>query len=331
MFQSKFVKKIGIAGWWGGKNTGDEYIQQCLKKAFENDFKVQFIEVPFDINLLNIWKINRLDFLIIGGGGLFTKSPPHPFEIYNLWENRIKVAFGFLGIGVQEVNHNYQSVIRQLIEKSQFFVVRDSGSYDLLNSISKSSKIIKAPDLSFLFPSCFKKNCIKDKIGVNLRIWDFDKERTYNNDEWSKAINDLEGAKKVIPLSFKKNIDDRVAMDNIKGIKNNFFIIDLYEDVNIMIGMRLHSLIFAIQNHIPIIGIAYTPKIERLFDEIGIREFCLKVDEYYRLKNVYKDLKYRHYEISEKLKNFNIQSNIEVTKIVDYIKKKISNRENCSG
>jgi polysaccharide pyruvyl transferase WcaK-like protein len=317
--EMKSCKKIGIAGWWGGQNIGDEYIKYSLKKVFGKHFKVDFIEVPFDPTLLNLWKINNLDFLIIGGGGLFTKMPPHPFDIFDKWGHRLKIPFGFLGVGIQEMRHEYKSIVGDLVERSAFFVVRDAGSFNLLSSFISSPKIIKAPDLTFLYPYQTQKSITKDKIGVNLRVWNFDKERTYDNYQWCRAINRLEGIKKTVPLSFMVNLDDRKALVGIKGIKEPDFNIKLYEDINIMIGMRLHSLIFAVQNSIPAIGIAYTPKVERFFSELNLNEFCLKLNEWTRLNETVQEVSKRRKEITDKLEQYTTDSNAAVVNCIEYV------------
>jgi polysaccharide pyruvyl transferase WcaK-like protein len=321
----KSLKKIGIVGWWGGKNAGDEYIKHCLTKVFEKDFKIKFIETPFNPNFWNLLNINRLDFLIIGGGGLFTKTPPHPFDTFNDWSKRLKIPFGFLGVGVQEVSDKYKSIIEEIIGRSAFFVVRDTGSYDLINSCLSSSNIIKAPDLTFIYPYQTQRNEKKDKIGVNLRVWNFDRKRTYDNYNWCQAINKLEGIKKTIPLSFKENLEDNEALECIHGIKNYDFNISIYKDIKIMIGMRLHSLIFAVQNSIPVIGIAYTPKIERFFSELNLKEFCLKLYEYDLLDYTIQEALKRHKEISKKLQQYTSESNTIITKTIKTIKNIIGN------
>ncbi len=321
----KSSKKIGITGWWGGRNIGDEYIKCSLKKAFEKHFRVDFVEVPFDPTFWNLWKINSLDFLIIGGGGLFTKMPPHPFEIFEKWGHRLRVPFGFLGVGVQEMPHQYRSVIESLIERSVFFVVRDTGSFNLLNSIASSRKIMRAPDLTFLYPYQTQSNVAKDKIGINLRVWNFDNERTYDHDKWCQAINRLEGIKKTIPLSFMESLDDREALGGIQGIKECDFNIRLYEDINIMIGMRLHSLIFAVHNSIPPIGIAYTPKVERFFSELNLNEFCLNVSEYPRLKETFQEVSLRHEDISKKLQKYTFESQVALANCMNSIKNIVKN------
>jgi polysaccharide pyruvyl transferase WcaK-like protein len=318
--EMKSSKKIGIVGWWGGQNIGDEYIKYSLKKVLGNHFKVDFIEVPFDPTFWNLRKINHLDFLIIGGGGLFTKTPPHPFETFDKWGHRLKIPFGFLGVGVQEMRHEYKSIIESLIERSAFFVVRDTGSFNLLNSFVSSPKILRAPDVTFLFPYQTQSNVAKDKIGVNLRVWNFDKERTYDNYKWCQAINKLEGIKKTVPLSFMQNLDDREALAGIQGIQESDFNIQLYEDINIMIGMRLHSLIFAVHNSIPSIGIAYTPKVKRFFSELDLNEFCLNVSEYFRLNETFQEVSKRHEEISKKFQQYTLDSSIVVAGCIERIK-----------
>jgi polysaccharide pyruvyl transferase WcaK-like protein len=318
-------KRIGLAGWWGGQNIGDEYIKYSLRKVLENHFKLDFIEVPFDPTFWNLWKINNLDFLIIGGGGLFTKTPPHPFEIFNKWGHHLKIPFGFLGVGVQEIRQEYKSIIESLVERGAFFVVRDTGSFNLLNSFISSPKIMKAPDLTFLYPYQTRSNVAKDKIGVNLRVWNFDKGRTYDNYKWCQEINRLEGVKKTVPLSFMENLDDREALAGLRGIKESDFNIKLYEDINIMIGMRLHSLIFAAQNSIPSIGIAYTPKVERFFSDLNLNEFCLNVSEYSRLSETFQEVSIRHKEISKKLQQYTVESNIAIANCLESIKNIVKN------
>ncbi|UCC94469.1 MAG: polysaccharide pyruvyl transferase family protein [Candidatus Omnitrophota bacterium] len=325
MADVKSRKKIGFIGWWAGRNIGDEYIQFCLRKAFGDEFKIKFIETSFEPNFWNLRNINSLDFLIIGGGGLFTKSPFFPFSHFNDWGHRLKVSFGFLGVGVQEISDKYKSVMRQLIERSAFFVVRDTGSFNLVNSLSPSSKILKAPDLTFLYPYQVQRKTAQDKIGVNLRVWNFDQERTYDNGQWSQAINRLNKAKKPIPLSFKKGLDDRDALRGIEGTKNDTFCIGLYEDVAVMVGMRLHSLIFAAQNSIPVIGIAYTPKIPRFFSDLNLPEFCLKVSEYSRLESVFSEALERSREIGSILAHYTRNAEQLLKARIEDIKNQIKN------
>jgi polysaccharide pyruvyl transferase WcaK-like protein len=284
LFSLNKKKKVGIAGWWGGKNEGDLYIINVLKKAFSNKFDVIPINIPFRNNNDPIRYFNKLDFLLIGGGGLFTLNFPPPFNNYNEWGGSLKTPFGFLGLGVQEISEKQRQLFSDIVSNSLFFAVRDTGSYDV--AIQYTNMVDKIADLTFLCPRKIEVDPNRSKLGVNLRIWNFDENRTYNNAIWCEAINNLKYNKVKIPLSFLKELKDSAAMDKINAINSPKFNMDLYKNINTMVGMRLHSLIFAIQNSIPVIGISYTPKIKRLFNDIGLQEFILEVNESQKLSQL---------------------------------------------
>jgi len=316
-------KKIGLIGWWGGKNEGDRYILETLEKAFGDSFLLYPIEIPFDPKWTTRFQLNRLDFLVVGGGGLFTEAPPKPFDTFGKWGDRIKPPIGFLGVGVQEIKPEYQSIMKQIIERSKFFIVRDSGSFELVNHFS--SRVMKVPDLTFLYPRYVSKKKASSTIGVNLRIWNFDERRTYDNSAWCCAINALPWKKETIPLSFLDGLKDADAMKDIEGERNTAFDIHIYERLRIMIGMRLHSLIFAAQNSIPVIGIAYTPKVRRFFQEVGLEEFCLGLGEHGRLGEVFNEAVKRSDEIEGILKRFTLDSNATIANMIKEVKSKMDN------
>jgi polysaccharide pyruvyl transferase WcaK-like protein len=316
-------KKIGLIGWWDGKNEGDKYILQCMRKAFEGNFTLSLIHTPFKFNWIKRFRLNKLNFLIIGGGGLFTISPPKPFDEFDKWKDCLKIPFGFLGVGIQGIKPKHRSVIKQIVESSKFFILRDGGSYELVSRFS--SKIEKAPDLTFLHPRIInrKKGCLA--IGVNLRVWNFDEGRTYDNDAWCRAINALPQEKETIPLSLLEGQKDADAMKDIDGKRNRTFDINIYTKIRIMIGMRLHSLIFAAQNSIPIIGIAYAPKVRRFFQEVGLEEFCLDTNEYGRLGEVFEEAMNRRGEIETILGQYTHDANIAITNTAKEVKNEILN------
>jgi len=315
------AKKIGVVGWWQGENEGDTYIKHCLEKILGNEYSLEFIETPFKPDRRNLWKINKLDFLIVGGGGLFTKSPPYPFSIFSQWKKSLKTRFGFLGVGIREIGPAYRPLIEELANESEFFVVRDKESLELIKPFTP--KAMQAPDLTFLYPRKIERNAEREEIGVNLRIWNFEGEKQLDREKWSQAINSLSGNKRTVPLSFKEGLDDRQAMELIQGSKSKAFDMGLYRGIGCMVGARLHSLIFAAQNGIPIIGIAYTPKISRFFSELGLDEFCLGLDEYDLLEEKFQLVLERQEEISYKLQRYSSKANAAVSKCLDGIKCKL--------
>ncbi|NTK05486.1 polysaccharide pyruvyl transferase family protein, partial [Enterococcus faecium] len=69
-------------------------------------------------------------------------------------------------------------------------------------------------------------------------------------------------------------------------------LIDLYEDLDIIIGTRMHSMIVAISQDIPVIGISWQPKVSEIFKIIDnensvfdIKTFGEKTDEIIAILN----------------------------------------------
>lgn len=316
-------KKVGLIGWWGGKNEGDKCLLDNLKEAFRDGFNLQPIETPFDADPVTIAMLNGLDFIIVGGGGLFTASPPRPLDTFTEWKDQLKTPFGLLGVGVQEISPRYRDVISEIARRSVFFNVRDTGSFESVGPLSP--KVTKAPDISFLHPRKINMKKDANAVGVNLRIWNFDEKRTYDNKAWCEAVNALPGEKETVPLSFLEGVMDSDAMKRIKGKHNEIFDIKIYENIHVMIGMRLHSLVFAVQNAIPIIGIAYTLKVRRFFEEVGLQDYCLGLEEYGRLGEVFASAVKNRGNISEALRRYTAQSNASITAEVERVKNIIRN------
>jgi polysaccharide pyruvyl transferase WcaK-like protein len=315
--QNSRKMKIGLIGWWRGRNAGDEIILQVLRDAFGKGFDIFPISTSFRIDADVIHRLNTLDFLIVGGGGLFTHTPPEPFDTFEIWEERLTVPFGFLGVGVQEINPGYAETIRQIVERSVFFVVRDIGSFELVRRFSPNVR--KAPDLTFLRPLDAVRTRNAGLLGVNLRVWNFDEKRTYDNAAWCRAINSINMGKETIPFSSLNALKDADAMRCIEGRKNRTFNESQYEKIKVMVGMRLHSLIFAVQKGIPVIGISYAPKVRRFFQEIGLEEFCLGVEEYGRLGEVFHKALEREKEISETLARYTESAHGEITRLINTV------------
>jgi polysaccharide pyruvyl transferase WcaK-like protein len=95
-----------------------------------------------------------------------------------------------------------------------------------------------------------------------------------------------------IPFQFSGSDDDRPGISILKDeLKENkiihYFskeysprqILGLISMADIVIGERFHSAIFSIIAKKPVIGISYLPKVERLFKEIGYRQYCVSLKD----------------------------------------------------
>lgn len=308
--------RVCLLGWWEGKNEGDLYMLEVLKKAFDGAFETSPRRIPFKFTWLKRIYLNSFDFMIVGGGGLFIKAPPKPFDTYDRWGDSVKPGLSFFGVSIEGLDPEYESVTRRLIEKSRFFIVRDTRSFELLRRLSP--KVELAPDITFLYPRRVRRNINPDLIGVNLR-----KTGTCDSSLWARAINSLEGRKVLIPMSELEDCRDADEMAGIKGELLPRFDISVYSGIRLVISMRLHALIFAVQNAIPVIGIAYAPKVRNLFYDLGMEEFCLEPGEHARLPEVFKELTRRQDEISARLQSYTELASRQVAARIDWIKREI--------
>lgn len=315
-------KRMALVGWWGGGNEGDRYIREVLGRALGDDFNIYPMETHFEMTEAALEALNGFDVVLVGGGGLFTLEPPKPFGTFQEWKGRFRAPLAFLGVGVEAVPPEHAETIRAIVEASAAFVVRDRGSFDLVRPFSP--RAAKGPDITFLYPRRIERAPDPRATGVNLRIWDFDAGRRYDNAAWCEAINALPGEKETIPLSFAEGLRDADAMQGIRGRRNSRFDMDLYRNVRVMVGMRLHSLIFAVQNGIPVIGIAYAPKVRRFLAEVGLEEYCLGVDEPGRLRELHEKALRNSREISDSMMRYTDEARLAATGLITALKETLS-------
>jgi ABC-type polysaccharide/polyol phosphate transport system ATPase subunit/polysaccharide pyruvyl transferase WcaK-like protein len=315
-------RRIALVGWWGWGNEGDRFIRESVGKALGDSFDVYPVETDFIPDEAALEKLNSFDALLVGGGGLFTTGPPKPFDTFPEWSDRLKVPFGFIGVGVQEIPPRYAETVRALAEGSFGFMVRDRESYDLVRPLS--SRAERGHDLAFLYPRVIARGPDSSAVGVNLRVWDFGERWTYDNKGWCDAINALPGEKETVPLSFTPGLPDADAMRDIRGRHNERFAMELYRNLGILVGMRLHSLVFAVQNGIPVVGIAYVPKVRRFLEEVGLGEFCLGVGEHERLKAVCAEALRKSPEISETMMRYTESARRDLTAHFEVLKRRLS-------
>ena len=82
----------------------------------------------------------------------------------------------------------------------------------------------------------------------------------------------------------------REVMDKMKNASTLVFrecrpreTMGLVKQMDLVIGMRLHSLIYAVNDLVPAIGLSYDPKVESFMEEVGLPYFpaaSFDVDEF---------------------------------------------------
>jgi len=290
--------RIGVIGYYGYGNAGDEVILDNLR-AFLSPHQVTPIPIGFDAAPACIDRLNRYDFLIFGGGGLMQRGPIAPFDTFDRWADNLTTPFGVLGLGVEQPSARYSPTIATLAERSTFFVVRDLRSKDLV----AHPKVRVAPDVTFYRPlqppSAVRPQSGETyRCGVNLRSTDKDAA------EWIDSIRALPCTLRGVLLSSHPDYGEWSTLKQLDPDSTEHFSPQVYAEIDLLIGAAFHSVVFAIQNCVPVIAINNSLKVQRLMQELGFDEFLLEWDERERLASTVRALLHRKDDLRARMASY---------------------------
>lgn len=288
--------RLGLIGWYGHSNYGDERILYCIKRFFsDNDFTIcnNWIDAGQRIN-----ELNQCDFILIGGGGLILRNINHYINIFRSF----KKPFGFIGISIEAKHKSMEEFFELIKQRAEFILVRDTQSKRYLNN---HRKVIVGPDLTFLYPFNIVSKVKEEICGLSLRDWYYWKATIYGGyyevisrlnrrfrfikkiypfAKWNpnKAVKIVKKKFEVvvpIPFYFDSNVinDFDILSRNFKNTPNHFYNNFDYS-IKYLVGMRFHSIVFATQCGIPFVSLSYQPKNESFCSDIGLN--VLSVDLY---------------------------------------------------
>jgi polysaccharide pyruvyl transferase CsaB len=237
--------------------------------------------------------------LISGGGSLLqdvtgSKSIPYYLGVIKLaqWMGRPTFIYAQ---GIGPVNRKlFHPLIKSVFRKCTYISVRDEQSRELLLSMGleqKNVEVVPDPVMGLSLPEDTDASTQSSElsnslpvIGISVRYWEQDRR------ELETLAQGLIKANREIPLHLRflpfhtpsDNEASRYVMDMLKGsITEHGGQVSICEDAihpqqmlrevgqcDILIGMRLHSLIYAAGRRVPLIGISYDPKIDHFLDRI---------------------------------------------------------------
>ncbi|MGM7683415.1 polysaccharide pyruvyl transferase family protein [Cytobacillus sp. Hm23] len=261
--------------------------------------------------LLHTVKHNRkvmkgLDVVIIGGGGilmdLYKREAPL-FGTYGLLGRFYGAKVIVYGCGVGPLNTSIGRLfIRLLTRAADSVSVRDPQSKELLRKIGvkKDIDVIGDPAFSITPERTHKSSEKVKKIGVtslpyyNLKYWP-----EANDEKYEMYVNGM--AQNLDALIKEKGVDitffsTKFPQDvwmtqeiyNRMKYKDHATVIDehlqphqlinICAEQDVVIGTRLHSIIFSYLVETPSIGVAYHHKVEHFMKMIDQENACIPID-----------------------------------------------------
>lgn len=296
------MSDILISGYYGFKNSGDDAlllaILQELKKQNPNIKTAVLSKSPKEtsrfydteaVDRLNpfsvIFNIIKTKMLISGGGTLIQDRTSTKSLMYYLFIIRCARFFGKKimlyanGIGPLE-NKKNRKITAKILNKVDLISLRDEDSEKELRALGVNKPRIEVTaDPAFCLECEKKKSNDKKKACISVR------DRQGIGKEFAETIaaaadylTEKYGYEVVfLPMQPAKDLklseEIRSLMKNksscIKESLKPTEMLSVVSEADLCMGMRLHSLIYAASNALPIIGLVYDPKIVGFMEYIG--------------------------------------------------------------
>lgn len=235
----------------------------------------------------------RTDLLISGGGSLLQDVTSWKSMMYYLSIIGMGICFRkkvFLySQGIGPVRHRWgRWILRTVLNHVDAITVRDNESKSFLERLGVQNKIYCTADAVLsLSPvslamgkEILRKNHIptdKKLIGISIRRWMNTAIWTQKLKQYIEKMN-KQGAYAFIFIPMQFPEDYKTAKEFCNKIPNTFILsnsfgteelMSLIGTLDLLIGIRLHALIFSALMHVPFIGISYDPKIDNFLQAVN--------------------------------------------------------------
>jgi polysaccharide pyruvyl transferase CsaB len=291
--------KCVICGYYGQGNAGDEALLMSLlemlpssvkpivissnPQATQNTYEVESFARGSLISLLS--SLGKEDIFIWGGGSLMQdvtsiRSPLYYAGLMALaqWRGLKTIAYAQ---GIGPLNSELTRwLTKQVLTRCDGISVRDQASANLLKSWNLDCKI--APDPVWALSSqsvASLDNLPSPRIAVSLRPSPL--LTSVRLSKLMEALIDVQETTKagIFLVPFQESKDVAIAQQIASALKGECQIIKIsnprelkgfFQQVDLVIGMRLHSLIMAASVGCCCFGLSYDPKVANLMKEINL-------------------------------------------------------------
>lgn len=272
-------------------------IRVCVLSANPKSTKSNYrVDSEKRFNIFKVSKILKQSKMLINGGGSLIQDATSSHSLYYyLWVMNFAKKLGLkvylYANGIGPVKKRNEKIVRRITNKADLITLRDQMSFDEIKSlgITKPKLKVTADPAVILNGSAdarilkiFAEEQIengKKYMGISVRNW------LKCDSEFSKKIADVadyacEKYNMVpifipmrSPMDVKASEDVAALMKHksyiLKKSYSVFDVIGITQKMNFVIGMRLHTLIYAAGSGVPIIGLIYDPKNKGFMEYIG--------------------------------------------------------------
>lgn len=299
------MSDILISGYYGFKNSGDD----AMLMSVINDLREQKQDIKISVlssnptetsriygvaavNRVNIFEVlkavRRTKMLVMGGGTLIQDSTSTKSLMYYLAILKIalvhkkKVMLYSNGIG--PLSEKHRRTAARILNRIDVITLRDNASLAELNAmgVSKPKIFVTADSVMGLDTKNGKSAlCTSGQrlLGISLR--------EHKNADPDFEVKFAAAADKIcehyglypifLPMQHDRDAEicrrvQRLMKHEADILEGELCVADMIKTISafeIVIGMRLHSLIYSALNGVPSVGLAYDPKVKGVTEELG--------------------------------------------------------------
>jgi len=329
-----------LAGYYGFGNLGDEAIlEMTLKQILEitdrenitvlsgnkevtrKKYNISTIDRYNIFSIINALRTSHV--LVFGGGSLLQDVTSKRSIYYYLFLIRLakfmnnRIVMLSQGIG-PIISEKSKIAVKRTLALVDYITVRDKHSKEFLESIGvDGSKIFLSTDPVINMREDESLKYEKSdtlKVCFSLRNWK-DSDVSEKISKVAKKLIDKGIECHFIPFYFKEDLQ---LVDQIeKNLGNKAFYyrqklttkeaFNIIKTMDVMVGVRLHALIFAAAANVPIVAISYDHKVDHFVNSVNMKIACT-------IDNIDENTLFE--EIMEKIKNedeekANLQEHVE--------------------
>jgi polysaccharide pyruvyl transferase CsaB len=318
------VYRVGISGSYGGLNLGDEAILQSIVRQLRRELPVEItvfsrdpedtrrrhnVECAVPVRKLSraevLPEIERLDLLILGGGGILYDADAKIYlrEVQLAQEARVPVMLYAVGAGPLE-DPAAQALVRDCLNKADVVTVRERRAHGVLEEAGVDREIAVTADPALLLePEPLPEGALSQEglatrpnlIGMSVRepgvaAPDLD-ENVYHAllanaadfmvDRFDADIVFVPMERSALDTQHSHAVIARMLRAQratvLKGEYTSGQLLSLMGRFSFALGMRLHFLIFAALQGVPFVALPYANKVAGFLEDLQIAAPPLKL------------------------------------------------------
>ncbi len=276
---------------------GENYHITVLSNKPEETRAKYHMDVVYRFSIREVLKaIKKCDVLLSGGGSLLQDSTSTRSLMYYLsiiLAARImgkKVMLYANGIGPVSREKN-RRIVQMVVNKADLITLREQNSYTELKAMGvDEKKCFVTADPVFTMDSISREQGMellkkagvptdKNFVGVSVRNW---KDMDGFVDEFAQLCDIVQQKyhKTIVFIVMQVPHDIKISQKVQKRMKTKSYllkqnyspyeIMGVIKCMDFILSMRLHTLIFAARQKVPLIGFVYDPKIEYYLEKLNM-------------------------------------------------------------